>query len=177
MADPQAGKRYAQAAFDIAQRDGTVAQWRSDLGDVAQVLAESAAAPVFLDPKIPLERKLAVVDRALDLQPLAKNLARLLVQKGRSADARAVAEAFDRMADEAEGIAQAEIVSAVDLTPDQLRAIEEKLSQSMNVRVRATATTNPALIGGVVVRVGDRLIDGSVRSRLRQLKRDLTGAR
>jgi F-type H+-transporting ATPase subunit delta len=177
MADPQAGKRYAQAAFDIAKRDGTVAQWRSDLDDIAQVLAESPAAPVFMDPKIPLERKLTVVDRALDIQPLAKNFARLLVQKGRAGDARYVAQAFGRMADEAEGIAQAEIVSAVDLSPEQLRSIEERLSRSMNKRVRATATTDPALIGGLTVRVGDRLIDGSVRSRLRQLKRELTGAR
>ncbi len=177
MADPQAGKRYAQAAFDIATRDGTVALWRSDLDDIAQVLAESAAGPVLMNPKVPLERKLAVVDRTLDVQPLAKNFARLLVQKGRALDARAVAEAFDRMADEAEGIAQAEIVAAVDLTAEQLQAIEQKLSQSLNKRVHATATTDPALIGGLMVKVGDRLIDGSVRSRLRQLKRDLTGAR
>jgi F-type H+-transporting ATPase subunit delta len=177
MADPQAGKRYAQAAFDIAKRDGTVAQWRSDLDDVAQVLSESAAAPVFMDPKIPLERELSVLDRVLDIQPLAKNFARLLVQKGRAADARAVAGAFDRMADESEGIAQAEIVSAVDLSPEQLRSIETQLSQSLNKRVRATATTDPAIIGGLMVKVGDRLIDGSVRSRLRQLKRELTGAR
>jgi F-type H+-transporting ATPase subunit delta len=177
MADPQAGKRYAQAAFDIATRDGTVAQWRSDLDDIAQVLAESPAAPVFMDPKIPLERKLSVVDRVLEVQPLAANLARLLVQKGRAGNARAVAEAFGRMADEAEGIAQAEIVSAVDLSPEQLRSIEEQLSQSLNKRVRATATTDPAIIGGLMVKVGDRLIDGSVRSRLRQLKRELTGAR
>lgn len=177
MADPQAGKRYAQAAFDIATRDGTVAQWRSDLEDIAQVLAESAAAPVLIDPKILLERKLAVVDRALDIQPLAKNFARLLVQKGRSSNARDVADAFTRMADEAEGIAIAEVVSAVDLTPEQLQSMEQKLSQSMGKRVRVTATTDPAILGGLVIKVGDRLTDGSVRSRLRQLKRELSGSR
>ena len=177
MADPQTGKRYAQAAFDIARRDGTVAQWRSDLEDIAQVLAESAAAPVFVDPKVPVERKLVIVDRVLDVQPLAKNFAKLLVQKGRSANGRDVAEAFTRMADDAEGIAQAEVVSAVDLGPDQLQAMEQKLSESLGKRVRVTATTNPALIGGLVIKVGDRLIDGSLRSRLRQLKRELSGAR
>ncbi|MEX0783672.1 MAG: ATP synthase F1 subunit delta [Dehalococcoidia bacterium] len=177
MADPQAGKRYAQAAFDIATRDGTVAQWRSDLEDIAQVLAESAAAPVLMDSKVPLDRRLAIVDRILDVQPLARNFARLLVQKGRAPAARDVATAFARMADEAEGVANAEVVSAVDLTPDQVRAMEEKLSQSMGKRVHVTATTDPAIIGGIVVKIGDRLIDGSVRSRLRQLKRELSGAR
>lgn len=177
MADPQAAKRYAQAAFDIATRDGTVAEWRSDLDDIAQVMAESAAAPVFIDPKVPLERKVAIVDRVLDVQPLAKNFARLLAQKGRAADARGVVQAFDRMADEAEGIAQAEIVSAVELTPEQLRSIEQSLSESLNKQVRVTPTTDPSLIGGLMVKVGDRLLDGSVRSRLRQLRRELTGAR
>ncbi len=177
MADPQAGKRYAQAAFDIASRDGTVAQWRSDLDDIAQVLSESAAAPVLLDPKIPLDRKLAVVERALDIQPLAKNLAKVLVQKGRAADARSVATAFGRMADEAEGIAHAEVASAVDLTPEQLADIERKLSQSMGKRVRATASVDPSLMGGIIVKVGDRLVDGSIRSRLKQLKRELSGTR
>ena len=177
MADPQAGKRYAQAAFDIASRDGTVAQWRSDLDDVAQVLAESAAARVLVDPKIPVDRKFAVVDRALDIQPLAKNFAKVLVQKGRAADARAVATAFGLMADEAEGIAHAQVVSAVDLTPEQLAGVEQKLSQSMGKRVRATASVDPALMGGIIVKVGDRLVDGSIRSRLKQLKRELAGTR
>ena len=111
MADPQAGKRYAQAAFDIANRDGTVTQWRSDLDDIALVLAESAAAPVFVDPKVPVDRKYAVVDRALDVQPVARNFAKVLIQKGRAGDARAVAIAFGLMADESEGIAHAEVVA------------------------------------------------------------------
>ena len=177
MADPQAGKRYAQAAFDIATRDGTVAQWRSDLGDIAQVLAESAAAPVFVDPKILLERKYAVVDRALDIQPLAKNFAKVLVQKGRAGDARAVATAFGLMADDAEGIAHAAVVSAVELTPDQLADIERRLSESMGKRVRVASTVDPSIMGGVIVKVGDRLVDGSIRSRLKQLKRELSGSR
>jgi F-type H+-transporting ATPase subunit delta len=177
MADPQAGKRYAQAAFEIATRDGTIARWRSDLEDIAQVLSESAAAPVFADPKVPVERKLAIVDRVLDIQPLARNLAKVLVQRNRAANARDVAQAFARMADDAEGIAHAQVTSAVDLTSDQLSVIEQKLSQSMGKRVRATATTDPSLLGGIVVRVGDRLVDGSVRSRLRELRRELSGSR
>jgi F-type H+-transporting ATPase subunit delta len=118
-----------------------------------------------------------VVDRALDVQPLAKNFAKVLVQKGRAGDARAVALAFGLMADEAEGIAHAEVVAAVDLSTGQIADIERKLSESMSKRVSVTATVDPSIMGGVIVKVGDRLVDGSIRSRLKQLKRELAGTR
>lgn len=177
MADPQAGKRYAQAAFEIATRDNSAAAWRSDLADIAQVLAESEVAPVFNDPKVPLERKLAIVDRVLELQPLAKNFAKVLIQKGRAADARVVEQAFGRLADEAEGIAHAQVTAAVQLTPAQLSSIEQRLSTRLGKRVRATGVVDPSLLGGLVVRVGDQLVDGSIRTRLRRLRRELEGVR
>lgn len=177
MADPAAAKRYAQAAWGIALEQGTIERWRSDLDDVATVLAESGAAPVLVDDRIPVERRLAMVERTLDVQPLALNLAKLLVQKGRSLDARFVAAAFGRMADEHEGIAHAQITTAVELSPDQVLGIEQQLSQSLGKRVRATASVNPAILGGVIVRVGDRLLDGSVATRLKRLRRELEGVR
>ena len=177
MADLQAAKRYAQAAFQIAQEQGSIPGWRADLVDVASVLAESQAAPVLADARISVEERLAMVDRALDVSPLARNLAKLLVQKGRSYEARAVSDAFNRMADEAEGIAHARITTAVGLTSDQVGAIEQQLGASLDKRVHAVATVDPAIVGGVVVQVGDRLVDGSVRTRLQRLRRELEGVR
>lgn len=177
MADPQAAKRYAQAAFGIASDTNAIPQWRSELNDVAMVLAESGLAPVLADTKLPLERRLSLVDRALDVSPLAMNFAKLLVSKGRSTEARAVAEAFDRMADEREGIAHASVTTAVELSPDQLNAISARLSQSLGRQVRARAVVDPSIIGGLVVRVGDKLVDGSIRTRLKRLRRELEGAR
>lgn len=177
MADVQAGKRYAQAAFAIARDGNAVAAWRSDLNDVAEVLAESGLAPVLADPKVPLDRRLSLVERTLDISPLALNLAKLLVQKGRSADARAVADAFGRMADEHEGIAHAEVTTAVELSAEKVAEIEKQLSAQVGKTVKASARVDPTILGGVVVRVGDQLVDGSVRTRLKRLRRELEGAR
>ncbi len=179
MADLQAAKRYAQAAFQIATSTpgATLDQWRSDLRDIAEVLTDSAASGLLANTKVPMQSRVAMVERALDISPMALNLARLLVAKGRTQDARAVSDALARMADAHEGIAHASITTAVELTPQQLSAIEQQLSTSLGKRVRAVGAVDPGIIGGVVVRVGDKLVDGSVRSRLKRLRRELEGAR
>lgn len=177
MADPQAAKRYAQAAFQIALANGTIDQWSDGLKDVATVLSESTIAPLLADRKVPVEHRQAMLDRALDISPLVLNLARLLVVKGRSMEAAAVSKQFDEMADEQRGIAHASVTTAVELTPEQLKAIEDRLSTQLGKQVQATATVDPAILGGVVVKVGDKLVDGSVRSRLKRLRRELEGVR
>src|SRR5512139_1759086 len=155
MADVAAAKRYAQAAFGIARDAGTIATWRAELADVASVLSESQLAPVLADASIAVEKRLAMLDRTLGVSPLVLNLAKLLVQKGRSLDAAAVAGAFARMADEHEGIAHAQVTTAVELSADQLNAIASRLSGSLRKDVRATSVVDPGIIGGIVVKVGD----------------------
>jgi F-type H+-transporting ATPase subunit delta len=118
-----------------------------------------------------------MLDRVLDVTPLPMNLARLLVQKGRSLDARAVADAFGAMADDYAGIVHATITTAVDLAPDQVTHIEEQLSSNLEKKVEAVAHVDPSIVGGIIVRVGDRMVDASVRTRLKQLRKELQGAR
>ncbi len=176
MADRQAAKRYAQAAFAIARDGEAFAQWRTDLDDVATVLAESDAAGWFATPRVAVADRQAAVERTLDVGPLALNLARLLIAKGRTFEAREIADAFNRLADEHEGLAQAEITTAVPLQPDEVAAMEQRLGEALGKQITATATVDTDIIGGVVLRIDDHLIDGSVRSRLKRLRRELSGA-
>jgi F-type H+-transporting ATPase subunit delta len=177
MADLQAARRYAQAAFSIAAEANTVETWRAELQDVAAVLTESRMAPVLADSRLSLAEREAMLARALDVSPMVMNLAKLLVAKGRSPEARAVANAFARIADEAAGIAHAEITTAVPLSDDQLQAIASQLSRSLGKQVDAVGAVDPSIIGGIVLRVGDRLVDGSIRTRLKSLRQELQGAR
>ena len=178
MADPQAAKRYAQAVFSIAEEAGpaSFARWRADLDDVASVLAESGLSPVLADTRMPVDERQALAARALDVQPLALNLARLLIAKKRSLEARYVATSFGEMVDAREGIAHARVTTAVELTSEQVSGISLSLGRSLNKRVITTTVVDPSIIGGVVVRVGDQLLDGSVRTRLARLRRELKGA-
>lgn len=176
MADRQAAKRYAQAAFAIARDGDAIAQWRADLDDVAAVLAESDAAGWFAAPRVAVADRQAAAGRALEVGPLALNLARLLIAKGRTMEAREIADAFNRLADEHEGLAQAEITTAVPLRDDQVAAMEQRLGEALGKRITATAAVDSGIIGGVVLRIDDHLIDGSVRTRLRRLRQELSGA-
>lgn len=176
MADRQAAKRYAQAAFAIARDGDAIAQWRADLDDVAAVLADSDAAGWFAAPRVAVAERQAAAERALEVGPLALNLARLLIAKGRTLEAREVADAFNRLADEHEGLAQAEITTAVPLQDDQVAAMEQRLGEALGKQITATAAVDSDIIGGVVLRIDDHLIDGSVRTRLRRLRQELSGA-
>jgi F-type H+-transporting ATPase subunit delta len=178
MADPQAAKRYAQAAFSLAEEAGAAsfAGWRSDLNDIASVLAESGLTPVLADSRVAVDQRQAMAARALDVQPLALNLARLLIAKKRSLEARYVATAFGEMVDVREGVAHASVTTAVELTAEQVNGISSRLGQSLNKRVVTTTVVDPSIIGGVVVRIGDQLLDGSLRTRLGRLRRELKGA-
>jgi F-type H+-transporting ATPase subunit delta len=90
-----------------------------------------------------------------------------------SAELPRVAEQFRRLDDERQGITQATATSATALTPDEVRAITARLEQSTGGRIELDVQVDPSLLGGLVVRVGDRLIDGSVRGRLERLRNQL----
>ncbi|MDZ7729295.1 MAG: ATP synthase F1 subunit delta [Dehalococcoidia bacterium] len=176
MASDEAARRYAQAVFDIARDDGTIDQWRQELDDVASVLAESELAHHLADDRIPEADRYALVDRVLDVSPKALNLARLLISKGRSRGARFVAAAFTRMADEYQDRVEAEITSAIELSSQQVADIEQRLSRALNKQVHVRVTVDPSIVGGLIIQVGDQLTDGSIRTRLRRLERQLQGA-
>ena len=171
MAGEEAANRYAQAVFAIALQHGTIDQWRSDLRDIATVLMDSDMAVALADDRIAASRRYEMIDSVLDIPPIARNLAKLLIQKDRTGAARGVADA---LADAHAGIAKARITTAVPIDEAQQQAIERQLSDRLGKTVTATPEVDPALIGGSIIRVGDQLIDGSVATRLRLLRRELT---
>lgn len=168
-------RRYAEAAFEIATRDDTVATWRSELEAAAEVVADERALEVVANPAIPTERRAEVVaellgDRAS--RPV-QNLIQLLLRRGRIDQLPRVAEEFRRLDDARQGISHATVTSAAELTPDEIRDLTRRLEQTTNGRIALDVKVDPSLLGGLVVRLGDRMIDGSVRGRLERLRNQL----
>jgi len=168
-------KRYAQAVFELALARNELDKWQSDLERIA-ALGEDAALAAWLEsPKFCFEDKARLLaDRLKEINPLALNLAYLLVARGRLGMAGDIADEYQRLLDSYRGIEQAEVTAAVPLDDDDKQRLSERLSAVVGKKVVVKAEVDPALIGGIVARVGGKLLDGCTRSRLEALKRELT---
>lgn len=169
-------KRYAQAAFEIARGRSSLEEWTKDLALVAMVMADPQVAAILGSAKQALADRYRLLEAILEgIDPLVMNLAKLLVAKGRVGIASQIAEAYRDLVDEHTGVAHARVLTAVPLADAERQAVEEKLSQITGKKVIAHLEVEPAIVGGLVARVGDRLIDGSTRSKLLALKKALAG--
>ena len=172
-----AARRYAEAAFQLGVEAGTLEQWQQDLDVLTEVAGDAGALAVLENGKQPLEQRLALLERALgSMSPLTRNLALLLLTRNRLGILPQIAAVFGEMLDRHNGVARARVVTAVPLGEEEERAMRERLRVMTGARdVRLQSEVDPSIIGGVVVRVGDKLIDGSTRSRLVQMRRQLAG--
>jgi len=172
-----AAKRYARAIFDLAKEEGQVDAWSQRLAAVHEVLAHPEARPVLTNPTIPVQRRQEVAIALLDdrLGPEGVNLAKLLISANRLDDVDAIAEEYGRLVDEDAGRIRATAVTAVPLSRPDVYKLEAELAEKFGHEVRLNTTVDRAIIGGLVLRIGDRVIDASVATRLQQLRQRLAG--
>jgi F-type H+-transporting ATPase subunit delta len=176
MARRQAtARRYAEAAFDIAVRDDAVETWRRELDAAATVVADERVGHSLANPSIPLETRFVTAEATFSKLVGRKvlNLIDLMLRRGRIEELPRLAAEFARLDDERQGITHATAMSASPLTQDEVQALTRRLEQETGGTVALDVEVDPSLLGGLIVRVGDRLIDGSVRSRLERLRNQL----
>lgn len=170
-------RRYAEAVFDLAVEatGGALDQWSDDLRTIADFASEPDVARIVASNRVPREEKARLLNAGLqgEISPLAMNLVRLLDDRGKLGIARQIQTAYQEMADKQRGVAHAVVTTAVPLSDDERREITERLSSMTGKQVDVTPVVDEAIIGGVIARIGDQLIDGSTRSRLVALKRRL----
>lgn len=171
-------RRYAEAVFDLAVETDTLDSWSADLRTLADFVSERDVAGILGSNRVPPAEKLRLLDAGVRpyISPLAMNLVQLLNQRGKLGIAREVQGAFQETLDERRGIAHAVVTTAVPLSDVDRGAVATKLSALTGKTVDVTSVVDPAIIGGLIARIGDQLIDGSARTRLVALKRRLEGA-
>jgi F-type H+-transporting ATPase subunit delta len=126
------------------------------------------------NPALPLDQRLAAADRVLaDLSQSVRNLVLLLVRRHRIEQLPRVVAEFVRLDERRQGIIHATATSAAPLTDPEVKALTARLEQMTGGRIALSTDVDEALLGGLIVRVGDRLIDGSVRGRLERLRNQL----
>lgn len=171
-----AAKRYAQAAFDIALERDEFDRWAEDLRAIADLAALPGVLDILDSSRVPSDAKARLLRSGLsDLSPLAMNLAHLLVEKSRIAQAEQVRDEYQRLLDEHRGVAQATVVTAVPISEDERQAVIRRLRELTGKEIVLEAQEDPKILGGLVARIGDRLIDGSTRGRLQALRQSLVG--
>ncbi|HEY6014096.1 MAG TPA: F0F1 ATP synthase subunit delta [Candidatus Limnocylindrales bacterium] len=181
MARPTvAARRYAEAAFQLASRDGALDAWADGLDFAAALLADQRIAAEVNNPARPYGERLATLERLLEGRAPegVLKLAGLLAQRGRGDRMPNVAAEYRRLLDRARGNVVASVTSAAPLTAEETEAVRAWVGRTTGKTVDLTATVDASLIGGLTVRVGDTLMDASVRGRLDRLRTDLlSGAR
>lgn len=177
MAKTVSARRHAQAVFELAMEKGELAKWQADLEVIAVALKDPQLAVLLENPKLRFSEKEEMLQNILSsVGPLALNLAKMLVAKNRLGIVDGLIEEFNNMLNKHFGKETAEITTAIPLSDEGKEMVRGKLAGVTGKDLVVTAEVDPEIMGGVVARVGDKLIDGSVRTRLKELRKDLLEA-
>ena len=175
-----AGRRYAEAVFQLGTRDQALDAYGEALDAAASMLERENVLDVLRNPARPLRQRIEVVDGLLASrvpEPILK-LVGLLVERGRIDRLPSVAAEYRRMLNQQNGVVEAVAKTAMPLTGDETAALEKKVAGMTGRTVDLRIEVDESLIGGITVRVGDTLYDASVRGRLERLRERLVaGAR
>jgi F-type H+-transporting ATPase subunit delta len=170
-------RRYASAAFTVARATGDYDAWLNTLGEVARILQMPSAHTVFLSPAVATTQKNAALDRLVpNAPPMVRNFLHILADRDRLDQAPGIVEALRELINRQRGIITAEVTTAVPLDQEMQRLVAERLARHLGrepdkVMIRPRVDTT--IIGGVVARVGDQVIDDSVQGRIERLRRTL----
>jgi F-type H+-transporting ATPase subunit delta len=169
-------KRYAQAVFSIALEKKELERWQSDLTNIARVVEDEKTLAVLENPKIHFDDKTKLLSTLLgDVNPLALNLVYLLINKDRLRMMGEIAGEYQRMMNSYRGTETAEVLTAVSLDESDKKKLGERLGAIIGKTVELEPKVDASIIGGVIARIDGKLIDGSTRSKLEALKKELAG--
>ncbi len=170
-------RRYAKALLLIGKEDGQAEKYREELGKITGLLgAEKALERAVTNPLYDTAGRRKVLETLLEKLELSRVMGSfllLLFDKRRIAFLNHIYAFYQKMADEIKGVARASVVSAVELTGDAEEKIQATLSKMTGKTVLLEKAVDPALIGGVITRVGDLVLDGSIRTQLDKMRETL----
>lgn len=179
MLSKSVARRYAAAFFELAQERNQLGEMEVQLQNlVADINANRELKRIFYHRLVKENDKKIIVKEIFGgrISPLLLNFICLLIDKKREAYLEQIQLQYMEMANKARNILDATVTSAIELSPKDLKGLQARLSELTGKNVRLKTMVDPKLIGGLVIRVGDRVIDGSITKRLQMLKSNLSKA-
>jgi F-type H+-transporting ATPase subunit delta len=174
-----AHRTYARALFEAAKEEGRLERVDEQLTDfVATVDQVPELHAVLESPELDSRAKVALLDQVLgDADELVRNFLRLLAEKGRSGEIHEITREFEALVAHEQGILDVELITAVELSQQDFDELVARIGQASGRKVRASRAVDPNLVGGLVLEVGSRRLDASIRGRLDRLRHELTTGR
>ena len=167
-------RRYAAGIFQLAQEEKSIDTWRAELAKLDELLHDDVLVAAFKNPAVGVGRRMELAQLLKpELRAETENLLRLLVEHYRTAEIHRIREEFERLADEASGILHATVTTAIELEGDDRRHYEQALARKLGRKVNVEFLTDPAVVGGAAIQIGDHLVDGTVRTQLARLRQEL----
>jgi F-type H+-transporting ATPase subunit delta len=169
---------YARALFEAATEQDKLDLVREQLGQLSDALSSSRELQIFFfSPYFSTEEKKAGLRRAIEgADEAILNFLELLVENHRMPVIYRIRRVYDRLWEEANRLLPVQITSAVALDPQVVERIGEEIGRQTGRRVELTSTVDPAVIGGIVLRVGNSILDASIRNRLENLRKQVARA-
>jgi F-type H+-transporting ATPase subunit delta len=169
---------YARSLFDVASEQGNVDVVRGQLGELADALEENQDLRLFcFSPYFSSEEKKRGLQAALSgVDPSVERFLMLLVENERLPLIARIRREYDRLCDQAEDLLAVTVTSAVALDPAVISRLVEQISEQTGSRVELTEEVDPSIVGGVVLRVGNSILDASIRNRLENLRTEVARA-
>ncbi len=168
-------RRYARAIFEIGLKQNTLDRTLDDVREIARLFSQRKLAYLLHEPKIPLQRKETAIRQALTSKvlPTSLNLALLVVQRELVEIMPNIARELEQLVLDYKNQARAEVTTATQMDEAQLAHIRQALERRTHKTILIQTKVQPEILGGVIARVGDQVIDGSIRYRLTVLQHQL----
>lgn len=166
---------YAEALFAHADKAGALAQWSDTLGRLAAIAKSPEIAQLLGNPKVSSSQLAELFSAVGELPAEAKSLVQMLTENKRIEALPEIANQFEALKADREGAVDAEISSAYPLEGAELAALIGDLERRFKRKIRPNVAIDQSLIGGALIRVGDQVIDGSVRGKLEAMRNGLLG--
>lgn len=174
MKRSEISKRYAKAIFDIALEEGKSDEYFGELKGFNDLLGQNASLKGFMaNPVFAKADKTVVLDQVADkaaLSPVMRNFLRILIDKGRIGSLAEIQDWYQESLDKISGRVRVHVTSAYKLSDDLAEKLRLKMEEVTGKKVEMNVERDQSLIGGIVVKVGDTLYDGSIRAQLNNIR-------
>ncbi len=180
MLNKSVARRYAEAFFSIAREAGKIDDYQNELGKIVQTIEDIPdLKEYFAHPLLPAKEKKEIAKQVFSsaVSPLALNFLLLVLDKKRQDYLDLIYKEYVDMADESRNIQKAELISAMPISDEDMKNLSDNLTRSTGKTVQLKVSVDPSIIGGVKIRLGDKVIDASIAKKLEMLKRSLQTAK